>query len=262
MLLRTDILTKNASNEGYGILCCRPYDVNSIKHCFDAATIMKAPLIINCCIDDFDIKEITGRTKYYAYENPFVPVSLVIQGIKTYEDASKGIISGCSCISIDSSLKDPKEIDDIYRLSKAMNISVERSLLIDYIKDLDSIINTTERIRTDILKLIFNFTGESNEIDGLCQAIRMIKEKATFTIAINDVSKISEVELKKLNRAGVSKFDFMGNASEEVYKAAVSVIKNLKMPRLFLFETDNEMKKAYINSITAGMRSLSSYSRW
>ena len=250
-----------AKENKFGIPAVTSWDERSIRMTLEAAVELNSPIIIGF-VKDYGRNEVFEKGfAHILAESVDIPVSFYCDHSSTFEDNMWGINARFNCIMIDRPElpyeKNVLETKEFVKIAHAANIAVEAG--IGHVPHA-VYVRKTERLEfTDVgaAKEFVNATG----IDVLSIAIgnlhgiyretpvidykrlKEINDNVPAFLSIHGSSGIDFSDIKKLSKAGITKFcmqSYLSRAAINTAKEYVEKNKDNPSPRSMLLKTISE----------------------
>lgn len=240
MLVPMNVILEKAARENYGVAAPNVFNMDTVLATFQAASELKAPLIIDCA-DKFDLEVIGELTRFYEKKYPEVPVALNLDHGKTYGAAVRAIKAGFTSVMVDRSQMpfedNVRETAEIVKMAHAVGVSVEAELGhvgrgSNYSEDRDAGLTAP----ADALKFV-----EKTSVDCLAIAIgtahgqyvgtpvldydrlMQIRKIVSVPLVLHGGSSTGDENLKKAVELGIAKV----NLSTDLNMAGAKQVKEL-----------------------------------
>lgn len=131
MLTDMGTILRKAKKEGYGVAAPNVWSLNTVKSVFEAASELKAPIIIDGA-GVHQIEEISDAVHFYEKKFPEVIAALNLDHGGAFEEIIQAIRSGYTSVMVDRSTlpfeENVKETAEIVKIAHAVGVSVEAEL--------------------------------------------------------------------------------------------------------------------------------------
>lgn len=129
MLIDMASILEKAQKNHYAVAAVNVWNGESVQKCFEAASELRAPIIINVSGFVKDMEWIAGAARYWERKYPEVPAALSLDHGFNYEMAAKMIHYGYTAVMIDKSALPFKEnvrlTQEVVKMAHAAGVSVE-----------------------------------------------------------------------------------------------------------------------------------------
>lgn len=229
MLVRMDLLLKDAQKRNYGIPAPNVFNSDTVKAVFEVARELRSPIIID--VGEDILEEVSHMVHYYNKIYYDVVASLNLDHGQTLEGVVKALDSGFNSVMIDYSAKpydeNVKMCQEVVRRAHMVNASVEAELGhvgqgIEYEKDRNTGLTDPEDV--------IDFVNKTN-IDCLAVAIgtahgryigtptidfdrlKAIRNITDVPLVLHGGSSSGEENLKKAVELGITKINLFTDLS-------------------------------------------------
>lgn len=131
MLTDMGTILRQAKKEGYGVAAPNAWSLNTVKSIFEAASELKAPVIIDGA-GIHQIEEISDAVHFYEKKFPEVTAALNLDHGGPFEEIIQAIRCGYTSVMVDRSTlafeENVKEVAEIVKIAHAVGVSVEAEL--------------------------------------------------------------------------------------------------------------------------------------
>lgn len=241
-MYKTDVLTRCADRLKEAAISPRIFSRDSLKECFRVASRHASPIVVRVDVHQFDVKEIAKLAEFLEKIFPNTQISLMAEGIKSYEEAVIAIMAGCGGIAIDDSLPltNPEnllEIKEFSRVARALDVSIQAS-----VGDVKNLVDgkgyqLVKAGHVDMLKLMIGNLNADN-LEEYKHIIHILRKETLVTLTLGEDTYVDPKQIKILAESGISKFDVYSDyAVACVEKLADTYDKELvKDKKLFMLE--------------------------
>ena len=131
MLTDMGTILRQAKKEGYGVAAPNAWSLNTVKSIFEAASELKAPVIIDGA-GIHQIEEISDAVHFYEKKFPEVTAALNLDHGGPFEEIIQAIRCGYTSVMVDRSTltfeENVREVAEIVKIAHAVGVSVEAEL--------------------------------------------------------------------------------------------------------------------------------------
>lgn len=131
MLTDMGTILRQAKKEGYGVAAPNAWSLNTVKSIFEAASELKAPVIIDGA-GIHQIEEISDAVHFYEKKFPEVTAALNLDHGGPFEEIIQAIRCGYTSVMVDRSTlafeENVREVAEIVKIAHAVGVSVETEL--------------------------------------------------------------------------------------------------------------------------------------
>lgn len=131
MLTDMGTILRQAKKEGYGVAAPNAWSLNTVKSIFEAASELKAPIIIDGA-GIHQIEEVSDAVHFYEKKFPEVTAALNLDHGGPFEEIIQAIRCGYTSVMVDRSTlafeENVKEVAEIVKIAHAVGVSVEAEL--------------------------------------------------------------------------------------------------------------------------------------
>ena len=124
-------ILRQAKKEGYGVAAPNAWSINTVKSIFEAASELKAPVIIDGA-GIHQIEEISDAVHFYEKKFPEVTAALNLDHGGPFEEIIQAIRCGYTSVMVDRSTltfeENVREVAEIVKIAHAVGVSVEAEL--------------------------------------------------------------------------------------------------------------------------------------
>ena len=251
-MARLDDALKKARNTNTGIVSSKVFSIESMRRNIVSAHELQQPIILQIDPNYIDIEDAIFWKDEYAKNYPCADIYIVVQGVKSFEDAIKFGTYAIDGISLSDCLKDEETIKSIYDVMQCASISLERSvssqeIMIGKIANADIIRINDLVINDENLSLVIENTKE------------LTKDKRVV-YAINDF-EVSKDNFKIVKNLGISKFDVYETASKQATKKLDNIMYSDydHNDRFFMINLVQNMLDGYCETIKQRMYYLGQF---
>lgn len=258
MLVRMDVILNKAAEEGYGVVAPNVFNMESVKAVFEAASEMRAPVILDCS-ERFDLEVVAELTRYYDKKYPEVVAALNLDHGKTFAAAVRAIRAGFTSVMVDRSQApfedNVRETAEIVKMAHAVDVAVEAELGhvgqgVNYEKDRDAGLTRPEeaveyvkRTSVDCLAVAIGTAHGRYVGTPRLDYDRLVKIKAALSIplVLHGGSSTGDENLKKAVELGITKVNLFTDLSTAGTKNAKDYFAKEEYPNMVgLFQKASE----------------------
>lgn len=131
MLITMKEMLNKAKEGKYGVAAANVWGDRSVKACFEAASKLRAPIII-AATSYVPMEEISRLVHHYAELYPATPVALNLDHGANYETAVRAVRAGFTSVMIDKSKlpfdENVSAVQEVVKMAHAVGVSVEAEL--------------------------------------------------------------------------------------------------------------------------------------
>lgn len=279
MLVRMDVILKEAQKGLYGVPAPNVTDPNCIKWCMEAAREVRSPVIIDSVSRKWDIEETADMVKYYSRKFPEVPVVLNLDHGNSFEQAALAIKYGYTSVMVDKSkLPDDENIailKEVVRMSHAADVSVEGEIGHvgqghNYEKERDQGLTSVEQavryVKETGVDCLAVAVGTSHgayvgtpEIDF--DRVVALRNAVDTPLVIHGASYTGDEKLIRCAQLGCTKFNVFAELTEDAMRNGKEFLAGEYDSRNF-YELVQEMGRGYKDRLIHYMQMLGSANRW
>lgn len=199
-----------ARNKEVGIVAPLVFSVEGIRKLIVHSHELQQPLILRIDPSMMDVRDVLYWKETYEKNYPLAQVCVMVQGIRSFEEAIRTGTMAVDGISLDGDLQDIKEIKDIHDVLRGADIMLERTMHMEQVKQ-------ANELYADIICMDDLFVNDQS-IRNIEQQIRFIKERKDTFFAITDFT-VSKENYRIIKQWGISKYDVFASASESSMRA-------------------------------------------
>ncbi|MDL2220690.1 class II fructose-bisphosphate aldolase [Eubacteriales bacterium OttesenSCG-928-N14] len=261
MLYKTDVLTRQADRQKYGVIAPKVYNFHSLEQCFlMSRQYYAAPIIVRVSAEHLNLTEYAEWAKYFDKKYPQTQISLVAEDITTFEQAAKACSVGYGGVALADSilLNDEKNmglIRQITRIARASNTSTQVSAgNIKALKDGKGY-ELAVQAKVDILKLLPEESLNDANIAEYCTLIHALRKQTLITLAMGGAALDDMKYYPQLKESGLSKFDAFESPSSAGVKRAKEVYEAEpeKTKKIFVLDLESALVKGYLDDVKQRM---------
>lgn len=248
---KTDVLTRSADRLKDACVSPRIYNRDSLKECFIIADKYDSSVVIRVNKNEFDIKEAAALAQFIEKKFPYACISLMAEGIQTYEEAVTAAAAGYNGIAIDDNIllnceDNLQRIKEITRAARAFDISIQAS-----VKDVKSLVDQkgyqlVKAAHLDMLKLMIGEINADN-IEEYRHVIHILRKETLATLTLGEDTYIEPKLMKVLAESGISKFDVYADYEADCVKALSDTFEKepVKDKKLFMLELQDLLNSTF-----------------
>lgn len=252
---KTDELTRMADRLKEAAVSPRIYNRDSLKHCFILAKKYHSPVIIRVPVEEYDLQEIADLAHYFEKDFEHAEISLMAEGITTYEEAVKAGAAGYDGIAVADSLditgkENMEQIRQLARVARAFNMSIQVSA-----KDVEHLTEgagyqLVKRGHVDMLKLMI---GEElhEDPEKYKEIIHILRKETLATLGFGEDTYVKPEEMREFAEKGISKFDVYKDYDKACVKKVKERYENgpLTYRKLFMLDLQAELNQAFEENV-------------
>ena len=248
---KTDILTRSADRLKEICIAPRIYNRDSIKECFVLAEKYDSYVIIRVNKNEFDLQETADLFKMFEKKYPRAEISLMAEGIETFEEAVTAAAAGYGGIALDDGIllndeTNMSRIKEITRAARAFDVSIQAS--VTSVEDLldEKGYQMVKAAHLDMIKLMIGDINAENK-EKYKHIIHVLRKETLSTLTLGEDTRVEIPMIKELAEAGISKWDVYEEYAAECVKALSNCYdaEPVKGKKLFMLELQNLLNSTF-----------------
>ncbi|RGY99237.1 class II fructose-bisphosphate aldolase [Clostridium sp. AM58-1XD] len=266
MLVNMAEILEKAVRDHYAVAAVNVWNGESVQKCFEAASELRAPTIINVSGFVKDMEWIAGAAKYWERKYPEVPAALNLDHGFGYEMAAQMIHYGYTSVMIDkSSLPFEENVrltKEVVKMAHSCNVSVEGeighvgglgfcapdekgNINFTYSEDDEQLTTPEEAVEfikqtgVDCLAVSVGTVHGTYKKEPKMDFERLaqIKTAVDKPLVIHGASYSGDENLRKFVEGGAAKINIFSELAEAGLNASVNYLENEESPKIFVMET-------------------------
>lgn len=265
MLVNMTEMLKKAWDEGYAIAAVNVWNGESVQKCFEAASELRAPMIINVSGFVKDMEWIAGAARYWERKYPEIPVALNLDHGFDFDMAARMIHYGYTSVMIDKSSlpfdENVRQTKEVVKMAHAVGVSVEGeighvggfgfcapdengNISFTYSEDEDQL-TTPEEAAEYLTQTGVDCVAVSvGTVHGVYkkkpkmdfERLAAIKAVVDKPLVLHGASYSGDDNLKRFVAGGIAKINIFSELAEEALNCSRGYLKEDESPKIFLME--------------------------
>ncbi len=265
MLVNMTKILEHAVENHYAVAAVNVWNGESVQKCYEAASELRAPMIINVSGFVKDMEWIAGAAKYWERKYPEVPVALNLDHGFDFDMAARMIHYGYTSVMIDKSSlpfeENVRQTKEVVKMAHAAGVSVEGEIghvgglgfcapdengNINFSYEEDSEELTTPEDAAEYLKqtgvdCVAVAVGTTHGVYKKepkmdFDRLAAIKAAVDKPLVLHGASYSGDENLKRFVEGGIAKINIFSELAEEALNYSQNYLKEDDSPKIFLME--------------------------
>ena len=257
MLIKADILTREADRQKYGVISPRVFDYDSLEQCIKLSQrFYRSKMILRVMAEDHLFADLPFWANALQEKYSQAQIALMADGITSFEQAVQASMLGYTAIGIADSLPVEDEanlklIRKISRIARARNLSVQVSFA-----DLPAALGgrageLVRAAKADMVKAMLAAPVTEDNIEQTCKMLHAARKETLATLALGDDTTVDIAFYERLKQSGQSKFDIFAKPAEAACERVKQIYEAepVKSKKSFMIDLTFGISQAYTEQV-------------